>query len=340
MQSTCGYRSRESGGDHRLVARFTRFTAGVVTAVLAGLLVAVVLYHTSVQPGARIVRAVFERNALVTPPPGFAETTRDVTHERVSVPGGGALDIYTPSSPAQRPIVLWVHGGGFISSSPATVADYTVLLAHAGYTVASLDYSLAPGAKYPAPIREGNAALQLLRAQAGRFGGDPARIVLGGDSAGAQIAAQLAAVQTDPALARSMGLTASGALRGVVLYCGLYDMRTVGGTGFPALRTYLWAYTGSRNWTAYPDIDQLSVTKHVTAAYPATFLSVGDADPFAAQAAELATVLQRQSVPLTTVFWNGTGDHLGHEYQFDFGLPQARTAFQRTLAFLTTTTGR
>jgi hypothetical protein len=45
-------------------------------------------------------------------------------------------------------------------------------------------------------------------------------------------------------------------------------------------------------------------------------------------------------VPLTTVFWNGTGDHLGHEYQFDFGLPQARTAFQRTLAFLITTTGR
>lgn len=100
---------------------------------------------------------------------------------------------------------MWVHGGGFISSSPATVGDYAILLAHAGYTVASLDYSLAPGSRYPVPVRQGNAALRYLRANAGRFGGDPARIVLGGDSAGAQIASQLAAVQTDPALARSVG---------------------------------------------------------------------------------------------------------------------------------------
>jgi hypothetical protein len=39
-------------------------------------------------------------------------------------------------------------------------------------------------------------------------------------------------------------------------------------------------------------------------------------------------------VPLTTLFWTGTGDHLNHEYQFNFDLPQAQAAFQRTLAFL------
>ncbi len=104
---------------------------------------------------------------------------------------------------------MGVHGGGFISSSAATVRDYAILLAHAGYTVASLDYSLAPGLRYPVPVRRGNAALRYLHANAARFGGDPARIVLGGDSAGPQIAGQLAAVQADPALARSVGLTAA-----------------------------------------------------------------------------------------------------------------------------------
>ena len=78
----------------------------------------------------------------------------------------------------------------------------------------------------------------------------------------------------------------------------------MGGTGFPALRTYLWSYTGVRDWTSYPAIGQLPVTAQVTADYPATFLSVGD------------------------------GQHLNHEYQFNLALPQARTAFQRTLAFL------
>lgn len=78
----------------------------------------------------------------------------------------------------------------------------------------------------------------------------------------------------------------------------------------------------------------LSTIRHVTAQYPPTFLSVGDADPFRFQAAELASVLKRNAVLLTTLFWNGTGDDLGHEYQFKFDLPEARTAFQRTLGFL------
>jgi acetyl esterase/lipase len=316
-------------------------------AVLTGVIGAIVLYYVSVQPGAALVAAVFKGNVLVRPPTGFGAIARTVTEQRVAIPVPGAppayLDIYTPDGAGgkPRPVILWVHGGGFVAGSAATVADYTILLAHAGYTVASLDYSLAPGSRYPVPVRQGNAALRYLRGNAGKFGGDPARIVLGGDSAGAQIASQLAAVQTDPALAQAMGLTAAlppGTLRGVVLFCGIYDLSTVGGTGFPALRTYLWAYTGSRDWTSYPEINQLSTVRHVTAQYPPTFLSDGDADPFRSQAAELESVLKSHAVPVTTLLWTGTGDHLGHEYQFNFGLPEARVAFQQALAFLAANT--
>ena len=336
-----------TGSSATLGRRVGRRLLAAALAILLGALGALVLYETSLQPGEALVAWVFNRNALVTPPPSFGQIARTVTEQRVAIPTPDAptahLDIYTPHGTVgkPRPVIMWVHGGGFISSSAATVADYAVLLAHAGYTVASLDYSLAPGTRYPAPIRQGNAALRYLHTNARQFGGDPARIVLGGDSAGAQIASQLAAVQTSPALAASMNLTAAmppGTLRGVVLFCGLYDMSTVAGTGFPALRTYLWAYTGIRDWISYPEIGQLSTTRHITADYPPVFLSVGDADPFHSQAAELAAVLKYQRVAVTMLFWTGTGDHLGHEYQFNFDLPQARTAFQQTLAFLATTT--
>jgi acetyl esterase/lipase len=316
-------------------------------AVLTGALGALALYNLSVQPGAALVASVFNNNVLVKPPADFNQIAPTVAEQRVPVAVPDAptayLDIYTPDSAGAKPhpVILWVHGGGFISGSAATVADYAILLAHAGYTVASLDYSLAPAVRYPAPVRQGNAALAYLRANAAQFGGDPTRIVIGGDSAGAQIASQLTAVQTNPALASSMGLTAAvpiAALRGVVLFCGIYDMDTVGGSGFPAMRTYLWSYTGTRDWTSYPEINQLSTVRNVTAQYPPTLLSDGDADPFRFQTAEFASVLKRNSVPLTTVLWNGTGDGLGHEYQFNFNLPEARTAFQRTLSFLATTT--
>ena len=188
---------------------------------------------------------------------------------------------------------------------------------------------------YPAPVRQGNAALAWLSQHGSRFGGDPDRMAVGGDSAGAQIASQLAAVETSPRLAAAMGLTpglVAAHLRAAVFYCGLYDMTTVGGTGFPALRTYLWSYTGTRNWRADPRIGQLSTTAQATAAYPATYLTVGDADPFRTQGAELARVLRSRGVPVTTLFWSG--HHLGHEYQFKFGHPEATVNLNRTLAFL------
>jgi acetyl esterase/lipase len=316
-------------------------------AVLTGALGALALYYTSLQPGEALVASVFSSNQLVNPPADISQIAQTVTAQRVAITVPNAptayLDIYTPdgSGGKPRPVILWVHGGGFISGSAANIADYATMLAHAGYTVASLDYNLAPGSRYPTPVLQDNAALRYLRGNASRFGGDPTRIVLGGDSAGAQITSQLAAVQTDPALARSMGLTAAvppGTLRGVVLFCGIYDMSTVGASGFPGMRTYLWAYTGTRDYTSYPQISQLSTVLHVTAQYPPTLLSDGDADPFRFQEVELASALKSHDVPLTQVLWNGTGDDLGHEYQFKFNTPEARTAFQRTLDFLAATT--
>jgi acetyl esterase/lipase len=327
--------------------RALRRLLAALLAVIAGMLGALTLYYTSVQPGAALMAAVFENGQLVKPPAGFALIARTVTEQRVSVPTAGAptayLDIYTPDSTGDkpRPVIFWAHGGGWVEGSAAKIADYSTMLAHEGYTVASLDYSLAPGAHYPVPVRQANAALLYMRDNASRYGGDPDRIVLGGDSAGAQIISQLTAVQTDAVLARSMGLTAAvprSALRGVVLFCGIYDMRTVGGTGFPALRTFLWAYTGTRDWTSYPEINQLSTVLNVTSRYPPTFLSDGDADPFRSQDVEFASVLKSHSVPLTTLLWTGTDDGLGHEYQFNFNTPEARTAFQRTLGFLTAVT--
>lgn len=329
--------------------RLLRGGALVVSALLVGALAACGTYASSVQPGAAIVRAVFESKPEVTPPPGFADTVKDVAET-------GPVRVRTPDAPTARltiaspraagtgplPIMLWIHGGGFISSSAETVADYAALLARRGFVVASLDYSLAPGAEHPVPVEQADAALAYLRRHGAEYGGDVTRVFLGGDSAGAQIASEVASVETNPVLARRVGITPAvsrASLRGVVLFCGLYDMATVGATGFPALRTYLWAYTGHRDWTAAPGVDQMSTTATATSDYPPTFLSVGDADPFRTQEAELASDLRSRSVPVTTLTWTGTGDHLGHEYQFDFRLPQARTAFDDTVSFLRSRAG-
>jgi acetyl esterase/lipase len=161
--------------------RAARSLLAALMAVIIGVLGAVAVYDTSVQPGAAVVRALLGRRPLVLPPADFVQVARTVTERRVPIAAAGAplahLDIYAPDATGgqPRPVILWVHGGGFISSSAGTVRDCVILLAHAGYLVASLDYALAPGARYPVPVRQGNAALRFLPANAGRFGGDPAR---------------------------------------------------------------------------------------------------------------------------------------------------------------------
>jgi acetyl esterase/lipase len=341
-------RSREHNGGRRRWENWRRRLIAAVLAIALGIGIAATTYHVSVQPGAALVKTVFEAAPEVKPPKGFPAvraTVDETSHIAITAKGvpQATMDIYRPKEKEtdRLPVILWIHGGGFISSSADTVADYAIMLAHEGYVVASLDYSLAPGAKYPTPVIQGNAALEYLAKHSPRYGGDPARIVLGGDSAGAQIAGQLVALETNPALANSMHIipALSGEqLRAVVLFCGLYDLKTVGTTGFPALRTYLWAYTGVRQWTDYSNINELAVVRQVTAKYPPTFVTVGDADPFRTQATELASALREKKVPLTTLFWNGTGDGLTHEYQFNFALPQANHAFAATLAFLATQT--
>ncbi|MCV7209874.1 alpha/beta hydrolase [Mycolicibacterium canariasense] len=298
--------------------------------------------RTWVWPGSRIVRALFESRRSVTPPPTIAEIRKRVTvWPTVAITAelapAARLSIYSPVGADACAVVLWVHGGGFIANSAAGVADFAAMIADQGYVVACLDYTLAPGARYPVPIIQGNAALAYIASHIASYGGDPTRIFLGGDSAGAQIASQLAAMQTNPTLARRVSIhpaLRNGQLLGVVLYCGFYDMCTVKSSGFPALRTCLWAYTGHHDWLRAPFIDELSTAQHLTHNFPPAFITVGDDDPFEGQSKEFAEALAAHGVRADTLFWTGSGAGLGHEYQFDYRLPQAQAALRPTLKYL------
>jgi acetyl esterase/lipase len=253
------------------------------------------------------------------------------------------LDDYFPAAirdtERQLLTVIWIHGGGFVAGSKAQVANYAQILAARGYTVVAVDYSLAPAKNYPAPLREVNTSLAYLVRHAPRLHVDPARLVLAGDSAGALLAAQLANLVTAPAYARALGITPAvpaHQLRGVLLYCGPYDVRPARGhsPGWFA-HAVLWAYLGRRDFARDSLLPTLRIAALVTPQFPRSFISVGDADPLAAQSYELARALQSLGVAVETVFFDQPAPHaLSHEYQFDLRLPEARQALERSVQFL------
>lgn len=124
------------------------------------------------------------------------------------------LDIYTPQGTGPWPVVVFVHGGGFVLGDKAADGWPNAALgrwaAEQGLLGAVINYRLAPSHMWPAGSEDVIAAVDWLRANVGEFGGDAERIVLIGTSAGAVHIS--GAIKLRPDLA----------VRGAVLLSGLY----------------------------------------------------------------------------------------------------------------------
>ncbi len=127
------------------------------------------------------------------------------------------LDVYAPiGGVTLAPVLLWVHGGGFVRGEKASVdhpynAHVGRWAARSGMLGAVMNYRLAPDHCWPAGGEDVGAAIDWLRTYAAEFGGDPTRIVVAGTSAGAvHVATHLRLRGHD-----------SG-VRGAVLLSGLY----------------------------------------------------------------------------------------------------------------------
>ena len=92
-------------------------------------------------------------------------------------------------SEAALPVVVWTHGGAFVGGSKEEIGGYVQMIADRAFAVIGIRYTLAPEGRYPTPIRQLLAALAHLQGHAARLHLDPTRILLVGDSAGAQVTA-------------------------------------------------------------------------------------------------------------------------------------------------------
>ncbi len=280
-------------------------------------------------------------SAAFSPPPtihAIQERVTVVKNLSYSHSQNSLLDIYAPSQQSNdMPVILWIHGGGYVGGSKDSRQDYAMALADAGYVVANIDYSLAPESLYPGPVKQANEALAFLQHQASEYGGDMKRVFIGGDSAGAQIASQVVALLSNEKLAKDMAIEpaiSTDQLRGALLLCGLYNLDTVRATAFPNIELFLSAYTGSEPFESFSNLDELSTVQHVNANFPPAFITVGDADPFVSQSTELVEVLHENNVQVHSVFFEGTQKNLKHEYQYDLSTDDARETLEKTIDFL------
>ena len=108
------------------------------------------------------------------------------------------------AEPAGLPVLVYFHGGGWVQCDLDTHDGIAGKLAKwSGCIVIAVDYRLAPEHPFPAAIDDGLAAYRWVRGHAAELGGDPARVGVGGDSAGGNLSAvisQQTAPEEHPAL--------------------------------------------------------------------------------------------------------------------------------------------
>ena len=181
--------------------------------------------------GRAVINAFGQKNFQPPPSPTHAVTSLlDIRYGETSS-SYTRLDVYYPSGTTEGLCtVLWIHGGVWISGDKDNYRDYYQLLASRGFTVVSMNYGYGPETIYPTALHQLNSAHAYLLAHAADLKVDPSRLVLAGDSAGAQIASQMINLINKPDYASSLGIKPALSprqLQGTILHCGVYEMSTL-----------------------------------------------------------------------------------------------------------------
>jgi len=224
-----------------------------------------------------------------------------------------SLDVHVPQTgdaPEDgRPILVMIHGGGWRGgdkNNAGMVRQKVPFFTGAGFVYVTINYRLSPAVTHPVHVEDCAAAIAWVHAHAKEFGGDPDQIYVMGHSAGAHLAALIAA---DPARLGKHGLPLT-TIKGAVLLDGAaYDVeRQIESVG--ANRSGLYRAAFGDDPAGWPDASPTLHAREGRAIAPMLIFHTGHRADAAAQAKELARRLTAIGTPARTVH-AADRDHAG-----------------------------
>lgn len=244
--------------------------------------------------------------------------------------GTNLLDVYYPDGAiSPLPTIVSIHGGGYVYGSKEVYRRYGMDLARRGFAVINFNYRLAPKWRFPTPLEDTNSVLEWVCQNANRYHLDPSRILLVGDSAGAQLASQYAAIATNKTYAALFSFrTPAVTLRALGLNCGIYDLQKRA----LAARKGLFLDYFSRELD--PQDPRLQVLSAITPAYPPAYLATAYHDFLREEAQPMYDFLTALGIPaVIKCYGSQEKKAVGHVFHVNLALPEATACNDAECAF-------
>ncbi|WP_432647078.1 alpha/beta hydrolase fold domain-containing protein [Mitsuokella sp.] len=156
----------------------------------------------------------------------------NVVYEQVPMRGypnvAMKMDILQPKSEKKLPAIVFVTGGGFINANKDNGLQLRMHLAESGYVVSSIEYRVAPTARFPEPLEDVKASIRYLKANADKFGIDPDRVGIVGGSAGGYLTAMAGTTSGTKTFDKGENLGVDSSVKAAVDLYGLSDLTRIG----------------------------------------------------------------------------------------------------------------
>lgn len=257
------------------------------------------------------------------------------------------LDVYRPERTTEPlPVVMYIHGGGFRILSKDSHWGMGLAFAKRDYVVFLVNYRLAPKHRYPAAVEDVATALQWIVEHAHEYGGDASRLVLAGESAGANLATSLAlttSYRREEPFARAI-FDADIRPRAVIAKCGMHQVsdphrfsrrkripKFLEDRIIEVSRSYLPVDPVPEGTLDLADpVVFLERGVRPDRPLPPFFSSVGTADPILDDTRRLHAALEKLDVPSEVRYYRGDI----HAFQAMHFLPNAKKYWKEMHGFL------